>query len=31
MIAMGVIYPQFQAKNPTNAKESFHTHLNVLK
>jgi hypothetical protein len=31
MIAMGVIYPQFQGKNPTNAKENFHTHLSVLK
>jgi hypothetical protein len=31
MIAFGVVYPQFWARNPTKANEIFHIPLNVLK
>jgi hypothetical protein len=31
MITFGVVYPQFWAKNPTKANETFQIPLNVLK
>jgi len=31
IIALGVVYPQFQARNLMDVKEEFHRQLNVLK
>jgi len=31
MTAFGVVYPQFEVRNPIEVKETFHTHLSLLK